>query len=253
MESQSPTIRKIESLEEVEIRSLPSVAYYVADFLTPEEEVTLLRKIATAPKPRWTQLKNRRLQVWPSDLAKGNTLLDAPLPQWLIDPIISRLRSLPISKADNSRNIFTDSPHQTPNHVLINEYLPGQGIMPHKDGPAYYPVVCTVSLSATLCLDLYGSKEDGATEEKPRWRILQEPRSLLITSGELYVNYLHGIAEIKQDVDLGPTTVANWDLLGSPSAVIDGHNERQTRISLTYRDVLKVANLNAKLGIFGKR
>jgi len=136
---------------------------------------------------------------------------------------------------------------------LINEYLPGQGIMPHKDGSAYYPVVCTVSLGSTLCLDIYGSKEDGATEENYRWRILQEPRSLLITSGDLYQNYLHGIAEIKQDVGLGPTTVANWDLLRSPNVIIDGYNERQIRTSLTYRDVLKVARLNTKLGIFGKR
>lgn len=125
--------------------------------------------------------------------------------------------------------------------------------MPHKDGPAYHPVVCTVSLGSSLCLDIHGSKEDGATEEKPSWRILLEPRSLLITSGDLYSNYLHGIAEIKQDVDLGPTTVANWDLLGSPDEISTSHNERQTRTSLTYRDVLKVAKLNTKLGIFGKR
>ncbi|KAH8803263.1 alkylated DNA repair protein-like protein alkB 6 [Xylogone sp. PMI_703] len=253
MDSQRPEVCKIETLEEVQIHTLPSVAYYIADFLTVEEEELLLRKIETAPRPRWTQLKNRRLQVWPSDLAKGDTLLEAPLPQWLIDPVIPRLLSLPVSKAESTRNIFADSPHKAPNHVLINEYLPGQGIMPHKDGPAYYPVVCTVSLGAKLCLDLYGSKEDGATEASPRWRVLQEPRSLLITSSDLYENYLHGIAEIKHDVDLGPTTVANWDLLSSPDAIIDGHNERQTRTSLTYRDVLKVAKLNTKLGIFGRR
>ena len=35
---------------------------------------------------------------------------------------------------------------QLPNHVLVNAYLPGQGIMPHQDGPLYYPGVCIISL-----------------------------------------------------------------------------------------------------------
>jgi alkylated DNA repair protein alkB family protein 6 len=140
-----------------------------------------------------------------------------------------------------------------PNHVLINEYLPGQGIMPHKDGAAYYPVVCTVSLGASICLDIYGSKEDGAVEDQPRWRILQEPRSLLITAGELYTDYLHGIAEVNEYVDLNPTTVSNWELLRSPDEIVNGKLERRTRTSLTYRHVIKVSKLGAKLGIFGKR
>ena len=89
--------------------------------------------------------------------------------------------------------------------------------MPHKDGAAYHPVVCTVSLGASLCLDIYGSKEDGATEEKPRWRVLQEPRSLLITTGKLYTEYLHGIAEVTEYTDLGPVDGLQ---LGSPSLVL---------------------------------
>ncbi len=28
--------------------------------------------------------------------------------------------------------MFASSPHGRPNHVLINEYPPGVGIMPHK-------------------------------------------------------------------------------------------------------------------------
>ena len=42
-----------------------------------------------------------------------------------------------------------------PNHVLVNEYLPGQGIMPHTDGPAFFPMVSTVSLGSHTFLDLY--------------------------------------------------------------------------------------------------
>jgi alkylated DNA repair protein alkB family protein 6 len=209
-------------------------------------------QVATAPKPRWKTLSHRRLQTWPSDLTK-NTLLEAPLPQWLVEPVIPRILSLPRTSDGADDNIFTDSPHIAPNHVLINEYLSGQGIMPHKDGAAYHPVVCTVSLGSSLCLDIYGSNEDGTRESKPRWRILQEPRSLLITTGSVYTDYLHGIADVSADLDLSSAIVANWSLLRAPEEVQDGTNERQTRTSLTYRDVLKVSKLGGKLGLFGGR
>ncbi|KAH7360805.1 hypothetical protein BKA65DRAFT_547514 [Rhexocercosporidium sp. MPI-PUGE-AT-0058] len=240
-------------LEDVKITGIPQSAFYISDFITQEEEQVLLNKIETAPKPRWKQLSKRRLQIWPSDLSKNNTLLESPLPEWLVSPVVTRLLSCPLSSEDPQNHIFSNSPHKTPNHCLINEYLPSHGIMPHKDGSAYHPVVCTVSLGSSLCLDLYGTNEDGTREIEPRWKILQEPRSLLITTGQLYTDFLHGIADISEDVDLGPNTVSNWDLLRSSDDFINGHNERGTRVSLTYRDVLKVSKLGGQLGIFGKR
>jgi alkylated DNA repair protein alkB family protein 6 len=82
---------------------------------------------------------------------------------------------------------------------------------------------------------------------------LQEPRSLLIITGDVYTEYLHGISDIKEDVDLGPTTVANWELLRSPEDFTEGRHQRETRTSLTYRDVLKVSKLGNKFGILGQR
>jgi alkylated DNA repair protein alkB family protein 6 len=171
----------------------------------------------------------------------------------LIDPVITRIHSLPLTTSEPQNHIFTDSPHGAPNHVLINEYLPGQGIMPHKDGAAYHPVVCTLSLGSTLCLEIYGTKDDGTIENIPKWKILQEPRSLLITTGEVYTKYLHGIAETDEEVNLGPTTVSNWELLSSTSGIRDGRLQRLPRTSLTYRDVIKVSKLGTKFGIFGSR
>jgi len=109
-----------------------------------------------------------------------------------------------------------------------------------------------VSLGASLCLNIHRSKEDGTVEPTPAWRILQEPRSLLVTTQDLYTEYLHGIADIKQDVDLSEATVANWSLLHSPASFENGLNPRQTRTSLTYRDVLKVSKLGNKLGLLKK-
>lgn len=92
---------------------------------------------------------------------------------------MTRLQSIPISGSDadsSDMHIFAPSPHKGANHVLVNEYEPGQGIMPHQDGPAYWPVVATVSLAAPIILDIYGKDEGGHSERQPRWSILQEAR-----------------------------------------------------------------------------
>ena len=132
--------------------------------------------------------------------------------------------------------------------------------MPHEDGAAYHPVVATVSLGGSLVLDVTekinpeaSNDEIGQQPAKKHWRIFQETRSLLVTTGSAYTDTLHGIAEIKEDIDLNESTVANWDLLGDREVLIanGGKNERTTRISLTYRDVLKVSNVGSK--IFGKQ
>ena len=130
--------------------------------------------------------------------------------------------------------------------------------MPHEDGDAYFPVVATVSLGGSLVLDVTEKRnvaDDVGTEdskELKKWRILQEPRSLLLTTGSAYTDTLHGIAEIMEDSNLGPETVANWNLLGNREAfeASRGCNTRTDRISLTYRDVKKVSNVASKL--FGK-
>lgn len=153
--------------------------------------------------------------------------------------------------------------------------------MPHEDGAAYHPVVATVSLNGSLVLEITpktsssspaedqtSSPEDptssSATEEKtpnpppPRktpWRILQEPRSLLLTTEPAYSTTLHGIPSVHADTELTSSTVANWDQLSSSTRekiAADGdRNERATtRISLTFRDVRKVSSLGMKM--FGK-
>lgn len=137
--------------------------------------------------------------------------------------------------------------------MLVNEYLPGQGIMPHEDGAAYYPLVATVSLGAPIVLEFYdkhthkatrvNEEDPGPETNQPRYRILQERRSLLVTKNKMYTELLHGIAETSRDENLNPESICNWDLLRDKEAYMDGWYERETRISLTYRDVLQVAKI----------
>jgi len=174
--------------------------------------------------------------------------------------------------------VFHGSPHRSPNHVLINEYRPGEGIMPHEDGDAYWPCVATVSLGGSIVLDVHCKPDNTASqssspgsdevttndmitdtflesekegEQRKHYRILQEPGSLLVTTGDAYRSTLHGIREILVDEDLNAETVANWTLLGEDErqrVMKDGgRNIRVTRTSLTYRDVLKVSGLGAKI------
>lgn len=172
-------------------------------------------------------------------------LLASPLPAWLVDPIVE--------PRFNALGIFKDSPHQAPNHVLVNEYLPGQGIMPHEDGAAYYPLVATVSLGAPIVLDVYhkhpednqsaNAKNIGFGNNPPQYRILQERRSLLVTRGKMYTELLHGIAETTRDEHINSKTICNWELLRDKETYMSGWVERETRISLTYRDVFHVAKI----------
>jgi alkylated DNA repair protein alkB family protein 6 len=64
----------------------------------------------------------------------------------------------------------------------------------------------------------------------------------------MYTDHLHGIQNITADEDLNETTVANWTLLGDKEAFSIGRYERQTRTSLTYRDVIKVSNVGKLFG-----
>ncbi|GLI67661.1 hypothetical protein VaNZ11_011912 [Volvox africanus] len=119
---------------------LPSL-FYVPDYVVPEQEAALLREVR-ASKSKWVQLSGRRLQNLGGVVhAKG--LIPAPLPSWL-EPLLTRLAG-----EGGEGGLYGGKP---PNHVLINSYLPGEGIMPHEDGPAYHPVVAILSLGAPAVL-----------------------------------------------------------------------------------------------------
>jgi alkylated DNA repair protein alkB homolog 6 len=97
--------------------------------------------------------------------------------------------------------------------------------------------VATVSLGSHTVLNIYPK-----LNKEKQFRILQEPGSLLLTTGQLYIDYMHSISEITIDEDLSEDTVINWSLLGNPDKY-HGSIQRDTRTSLTYRDVLKVVKI----------
>ncbi|XP_036201963.1 alpha-ketoglutarate-dependent dioxygenase alkB homolog 6 isoform X2 [Myotis myotis] len=157
---------RVPALEPFRVEQAPPVIYYVPDFISKEEEEYLLRQVFNAPKPKWTQLSGRKLQNW-GGLPHPRGMVPERLPLWL-QRYVDKVSDL---------NLFGGLPA---NHVLVNQYLPGEGIMPHKDGPLYYPTVSTISLGAHTMLDLYEPrqpKDEDPTEQPPgtSWHCLHTP------------------------------------------------------------------------------
>jgi len=99
-----------------------------------------------------------------------------------------------------------------PNHFLVNEYEPSQGILPHADGPAYYPTTATVSMGdGDVLLNFvprtrHGPRDDeeetgrndrADDNERRRVRqvVLSGDGSLVTFSGEAYTDCLHSIED----------------------------------------------------------
>mmetsp|Transcript_8418 Transcript_8418/g.25460 ORF Transcript_8418/g.25460 Transcript_8418/m.25460 type:complete len:296 (-) Transcript_8418:53-940(-) len=118
--------------------------FYCRDYVSMQQETRLLAEVA-AGKGRWVELSGRRLQNHGGSVTpKG--LLPAPIASWLRQ-LLARLHA-----DTESIGLYGPAP---PNHVLVNEYRPGEGIMAHEDGPAYHPGVCILSLGAPAVIRFY--------------------------------------------------------------------------------------------------
>jgi alkylated DNA repair protein alkB family protein 6 len=207
-------------LEAYAVGSVPTV-HYVPDVLSPADAALLVACVDHAAyADRWLQLKKRRLQNWGGTPTWDDGLRDAePLPLYLA-VLADRLVASGVFPSD-----------KPPNHVLVNDYAAGQGILPHTDGPAYWPQVATVSLLSSAIMR-YSLRADGA-------RVVQEvvlrPRSMVVTSGEAYHNYMHSIGEeMEERVGATGAPLANAAAAAAEAGELIA---RDRRVSLTLRHV----------------
>ena len=214
------------NLSQYKIPEIASTAYYIPNFLTDTQQQDLIHAIYSAPKPKWTALSDRRLQNW-GGYPHTKGMVPEPMPVWLSKQIT----------AVAAIGLFGD---RTPNHVLINEYTPGQGIMPHLDGPLYHPVVVNISLCAPILMDFYKTVSDDNANLADRYKysFLLEPKSLLCLQNEMYENTLHGIENRLVDRS---DNVKNIHL-STPLEFV-----RERRVSLTIRHVEKVLKVKLRL------
>ena len=90
--------------------------------------------------------------------------------------------------------MFADGVTDVPfDQILVNEYLPGQGISPHRDYAPFGRTVVSLSLLSPCVMD-FRHPPTGRRE-----RLLLEPRSLLVLADEARYEWEHGIAPRKRD------------------------------------------------------
>ncbi|VVC25534.1 Oxoglutarate/iron-dependent dioxygenase,Alpha-ketoglutarate-dependent dioxygenase AlkB-like [Cinara cedri] len=217
-------------LKENKLTNVENVVYYIPNFITEQQEAYILEKVNNAPKPKWCQLKNRRLQNW-GGIPHPKGLIPEKIPDWL-KGFVHQVESL---------NVFPKT--NMPNHVLVNEYLPGQGIMPHLDGSLFYPTISTINCGSHTVLNFYKlpKVEEEVESIDKAYSLLLERRSLLVLQENMYNKYMHGIDEIKNDII--DDRISNLKVCGS---LINngGSLIRNKRISLTIRNVPKVSKFN---------
>lgn len=66
----------------------PSSVYYIPSFMTEQEEESILSQIENTPKPRWTQLSNRRLINY-GGVPHKNGMIAEKIPAWLSNKVDS--------------------------------------------------------------------------------------------------------------------------------------------------------------------
>ena len=173
------------------------------DFISRAEEGDLLSMIDAQP---WRADLQRRVQHYGYryDYKARQVTPDlylGPLPAWLQDLAYLLVQN----------GVFLNVPEQ----VIVNEYLPGQGIAPHIDCvPCFRDVIASLSLGSDVVMDF--GRPDGS--EKISHRL--PARSLVVMTGPARYHWQHGIAKRKTDVVDGQKII------------------RQRRVSLTFRCVV---------------
>jgi alkylated DNA repair protein alkB homolog 6 len=246
---------------------LPSITY-VPDFLS-EQDADQLRRDVQSSKG-WVELRGRRLLNLGGLVTKSG-LVPAPLPKWLV-PLMDRTRDRVGGfgvggGGDGGRASGAPLPPPPPNHALVNMYHPGEGILPHQDGPAYVPKVAIVSIGSPAVLRFWrrrrrggggegegegGSGSDGAPVpgvDRPDASVLLEPRSLVVFEGEAYTDCYHGIEACEQEaID---TSVINRAAAAAAAAAAAVTTTPPTvarcgdRISFTIRRIAKESKVFA--------
>jgi len=185
----------------------PSGLISVADVMTAEGEQELLRLIS---ENEWDTTLARRVQHYGHRYnynyknAGAEAALAAvkPIPEWAHTLFEKCAVAGGINVAPSSLQ------------VIVNEYVPGQGISAHVDDPQQFgDWVITVSLGSACQMDFKKQK----SEEKHS--IMLPPRSAYIMTGESRYKWTHSIPARKSDL-------------------VDGKRvQRGKRVSVTFRAI----------------
>jgi alkylated DNA repair dioxygenase AlkB len=188
-----------EVVHQAETPNIPGMAYY-PNYIDALQETDLLKQI---DQGTWQTDLKRRVQHYGYryDYRARLASLDddlGPLPSWVLN-LVNRLWQ---------EQIFDRAPDQ----VIVNEYVPGQGISAHIDCvPCFGPVVASLSLGGACMMEFSNSNQD------QKAAVYLAPCSLLVLSGAARDQWRHEIKARKSDMIAGLKT------------------PRLRRVSLTFR------------------
>jgi alkylated DNA repair dioxygenase AlkB len=172
---------------------------YLPEFVTTTEELALVSAIDRAT---WDTSWDRRRQPYGASYGNKNSAAEIrPIPSW-VDFLLDRLEMHDMTKLRFDQ-------------MLVNEYMPGQGIAMHQDYRPFDRTVVSISLLAPCVMEFRHPAE------ARRESLLLERRSLLVLSDEARYDWQHGIARRKND---------RWKGVVIP---------RARRISITFRTLKK--------------
>ena len=175
----------------------------IPNFVTLEQERELLTTIDSSP---WRDDLERRVQHygWIYDYkrrAVDDSMFLGPLPSWAL-ALATRLQAAGYMP-------------ELADQLIVNEYVPGQGISKHIDcKPCFGPVVASLSLGSATTMVLQHGREQKLELRLPI-------RSLLVLAEDARYVWAHMIPSRASDM-------------------VDGvRRARARRVSLTFRTVLR--------------
>lgn len=182
--------------------TIPQGLISIENIINDEEEKELLHLIY---ENQWDTSLTRRVQHYGYryNYKYGTLKFEEnsikPVPEWA--------KTL-FEKCANIAGLDTNCKLQ----VIVNEYVPGQGIRAHVDDPKQFgDWVITVSLGSTCQMDFE------KTDEK--YSIILQPRSAYVMTGESRFKWTHSIPMRKSDM------------------IKDKKVKRETRVSITFRSM----------------
>ncbi|WP_084454391.1 alpha-ketoglutarate-dependent dioxygenase AlkB [Algoriphagus terrigena] len=176
---------------------------YIPEYITKEEHLSFWQSVNSE---NWLGDLKRRVQHYGYKYDYKARFIDysmriGELPDWVIG----------LAKRLHEDGYMTAIPDQ----LIVNEYMQGQGIASHVDcEPCFGDTIISLSLGSTCVMDFTNKMS------KEKIEVFLEPRSLVVLKEDARYLWTHGIAGKKTDQFKGQKY------------------ERDTRISLTFRNVI---------------
>ena len=186
----------------VEVPEVPGLSL-IHDYITTTEETRLWNELDKLP---WVVDFTRKLQYYGyrNELTKPYHLV--PIPEDIPQCLHLLMERIVEDKLNYKR----------PEQVIINDYLPGQGIRPHFDRKDYFDnTIIGISLGSDCVMEF-------TSPDKQKVNVYIPRRSLYVLEDDARYEWLHGIAGRKTDK------------LGNGKVLI-----RSRRISITFRNVIQ--------------